>query len=658
MRQILRSNSTPRRWTAVLLLGVFPGAIQGQAVSPAPVAPANATQSAQPGKAPATLEAKPVRSSDKRHAEKLYFASSKLYEKALFEEAMHGYERAAALDPENADYALAIGVARSHAVTALIQAAARDRNLGDAAGARAALAHALELDSSNPQAREHLFELGEDALRGQAEPIYEQGANSVGEAPRLEPTAGVQSFHLRTGQRQIIQQVFKAFGIETTIDNSVRDLPARLDVDGVDFEAAARLTGMVTNSFAVTLDAHHVLVALDSHDNRLQFTRLEMETVYLSGLTTKDLTEVVNLAKNVFSVQQAASDPTSGTITLRAPEETLVAFNATMSQLLAGRDQVLLEVRLIQLAHTSGRNTGVQPPQSISAFNIYSEEQSLLNANQALVQQIVSSGLAAPGDTLAILGILLASGQISSSLFSNGVALFGGGITQSALAPGGATFNFNLNTSDSRELDEIQLRLGDGEVGTIKSGTKYPIQTSSFSSLGAGGPSIPGLTGAGASGALSSLLSSLSSVPNIPQVTYQDLGLTLKATPKLMRSNEVALTIDLAIDALAGSSINGNPILNNRAYSGVVTLKEGDAVVVTSEMDRSESRAISGTPGISEIPGLNNLTANTTQKSQSTLLIIMTAHVIRGTQPAGHSARMRVEGATGTSTGLGRNFGR
>ena len=64
----------------------------------------------------------------------------------------------------------------------------------------------------------------------------------------------------------------------------------------------------------------------------------------------------------------------------------------------------------------------------------------------------------------------------------------------------------------------------------------------------------------------------------------------------------------MKITALSGAAINGNPILNNRAYSGVVTLKQGEAVVVASELDKSQSRAISGTPGISEIPGLNNLT--------------------------------------------------
>jgi type II secretory pathway component GspD/PulD (secretin) len=157
-------------------------------------------------------------------------------------------------------------------------------------------------------------------------------------------------------------------------------------------------------------------------------------------------------------------------------------------------------------------------------------------------------------------------------------------------------------------------------------------------------PNIPGLTGAGSSSSLSSLLSSLtSSVPNVPQVEYQDLGMTLKTTANVMRNTEVALNLDLKIVALAGTSINGNPILDNRAYQGVVTLKQGEGVVVISDLDKAETRAISGVPGLSEIPGLNNVTGNDSQKSFATLLIVITPHVIRGTQATGHTQMMRVE---------------
>jgi type II secretory pathway component GspD/PulD (secretin) len=126
-------------------------------------------------------------------------------------------------------------------------------------------------------------------------------------------------------------------------------------------------------------------------------------------------------------------------------------------------------------------------------------------------------------------------------------------------------------------------------------------------------------------------------------VEYQDLGLTLKATASVMRNSDVALNLDMKITALSGSSLNGNPILNNRSYSGVVTVKEGSTVVVASELDKSQSRDISGTPGLSEIPGLNNVSDKDAQKNYATLLIIITPHVIRGTQSGGHTPMMRIE---------------
>ena len=635
--------------TAAMLLAIFPGAMQAQATGAVAApqqgsAPAAATPDAA-GNASAKKSKLPTAGARHRAA-KLYLAASKLYVDGQFEEALAEYERAARLDPSNADYDAAAELARSHAVTALIQAAAKDRFSGNAAGATAALEKARALDPKNPEVTEHLYELAGDAARAEPTPIYAQAAAGVGEAPPLLSAPGVRSFHLRIDQRQLIGQVFKAFGVTALIDSSVLEKGARLDIDNADFATAALALGLVTDTFYVPLDAHHVVVARDTRENRSEFTRQEMETVYLSGLSSDELTEAGNLARNVFGIQQVATDPGTSTLTLHAPPETLEDFNAQMGELMQGHDQVMLDVRIIQVAHTSTRNTGAQPPQSISGFNVYAEEQSILSANQSLVQEIISSGLASPGDTLAILGILLASGQVSSSLFSGGLALFGGGLTQSALSPNGpASFTFNLNSSDSRVLDNIQLRLGDNEAGTIKEGSKYPIQTSTYTTPSAGLANIPGITGAGASGSLSSLLAAASAVPAIPMIQYEDLGLTLKVTPKVLRSDEVALTVDMKIDALSGSSVDGNPVLNNQAFSGVATLKEGETAELASQLNKSESLAISGSPGLSQIPGMNDVSDRNLQKSYSTLLIVMTPYIVRATQPAGHTPAMVIEKA-------------
>ena len=596
-----------------------------------------------------TTAKKPASGSARRHAASLFLDASKQFQKEDFEQAMITYQRAAELDPSNTDYRLAAELARSHLVTVLIQQAAKARLLGDAGAERVALEQAAELDPNNIQVAEHLREMGEDAARSDEDAFVKPNAGGRSTADLspgilLEPSSSKRSFHLHTDQRQIVQQVFKAYGLEATIDDSVRIMTIHFDLDDATFQEAARALALATNTFYVPLDAHRALVAHDTVDLRRQFVRQEYETIYLPGLTATELTDVSNIAKNVFDVVQVTPNAAAGTVSLRAPLKTLNTFNETVRQIMEGHSQVMLEVRLIQIAHLNERNTGIHPPQSITAFNVYAEEQSILNSNQSLVQQIISNGLAAPGDTLAILGILLASGQVSGGALTNGVALFGGGLTQSALAPGTATANFNLNSSDSRELDMLQLRLGDGEAGTVRSGTRYPIQTSSFSGLSGSIPSIPGLTGVGTSSSLAGLLANLGgSVPNVPQVEYQDLGMTLKATPRVIRNNDVALTIDLKIDALAGSSINGNPILNNRVYSGVVTLRQGEGVVVVSDLNKQQSLAISGVPGFSEIPGLNDVTGKDNQKSYATLLIVITPHVIRGPQAAGHSPMFRID---------------
>jgi len=557
---------------------------------------------------------------------------------------MQGFEKAAELDPANTDYQLAAGVARGHLVTSLIQQAGKDRLLGNESAARAALARAQALDPTNFEISQHLDELADEQVREQPKPLNAVGAGKLLSAPALLPAPGAHTFHLRGDARGMIEQVYKAYGVTAMLDDSVQPKSIRVDLDEASFDEAARILGLLTHTFSVPLDEHHALLADDTRELRARLTPLEMETVYLTGLSKDDLNEVESLAKNVFAAQQVSLSAPEDSITLRAPAETLQAFNATMQGLLNGRSQVILDIRLIQVAHTSGRTTGTQLPQSIGAFNVFAEEQSLLNANAALVQQIISSGLASPNDPLAILGILIASGQVTSPLLSSGFALFGGGLTESALVPGTATFSLNLNTSDSRQLDSIQLRLQDGEQGTMKDGERYPIQTSSYGSLSPNLPNIAGLTGAGTSSNLSSLLSSLTSaVPNIPMVQYEDLGLTLTAAPRVLRNNDVALSIDMKLDALSGQTIDGNPVLNNRAYSGVVTVREGDAVVVAAELDKSQSLAVSGTPGLSEIPGMNNITSKDLEKNYATLVLVITPHVVRGPQMAGHTAMLRVE---------------
>ena len=85
------------------------------------------------------------------------------------------------------------------------------------------------------------------------------------------------------------------------------------------------------------------------------------------------------------------------------------------------------------------------------------------------------------------------------------------------------------------------------------------------------------------------------------------------------------MKIDLKIEALAGGSLNNIPVLANRAYASEVTIADGATALLASTLTRQESAAISGIPGLGELPGFQTATADTTtQKDTSELILLIT----------------------------------
>ena len=288
-------------------------------------------------------------------------------------------------------------------------------------------------------------------------------------------------------------------------DDSLGTLTVRFDADDIDYAQAASMVTLVTNSMIVPLDPVRVLVAKDTKENRAKYDRLSVETVHLPGLTATEFTDIGNLARNVLGITQTAVKPESGTLTVRAPVGNLEALNKTLVDLLDGKSEVLLDVKIYQVENTRTRLYGIQLPQTTTVFNVPTELNSVISQNSTLVQQIISSGLASAGDYAAIAAILIASGEVSSSILSQPFATFGGGQTLTGLTSNGITGNLSLNAADNRALDQVQLRLDDNAEGTIRSGTRYPITTSSYSSIASPSINIPGITTAGLSGILGGL---------------------------------------------------------------------------------------------------------------------------------------------------------
>jgi general secretion pathway protein D len=564
-----------------------------------------------------------------RAAEKAYAQGVRAMQKGDIDAAEKAFAQAVKADPTNREYTLDLQIASQNRVTKLIQDADKARLMGQPDVARAKLAEARTLDPKNPQVSQHI-----DDLANLASPAPQDDSFNATFAPAIEltPKPGKQSFHFKATEQEVLRRVLDAYGIRMVDDGSLASLTVRLDADDVDFAQAVHLSSLVTHSFLVPLDPVRVLVAKDTKENQEKYNRLSLETIYLPGLTAAEFSDMGNIAKNVFGVQQATVQPGQGTLTVRAPADSLAALNRTLADLLDGKSEVLLDIKIYNVANTRTAVMGVQLPQTTTVFNVDSEVNSVISGNSSLVQQIISSGLAGAGDLTAIAAILIASGEVSSSILSQPFATFGNGLSLTGLTSNGVNANLSLNVTDTRSLDQVQLRLDDNAEGTIRVGTRYPITTSNYSSIAASSVSIPGITTAGLSGILGGLgvsASSLSTTTPIPQVQYQDLGLTFTVTPRIERNDDVVLKMDFKIQALGGSTLNGLPVLTNQSYTAGIRLRNGASALVVGDLSRQESNAVSGNPGLSELPGFTALSSTTKEYDVSNLVILVTPHILR-----------------------------
>jgi general secretion pathway protein D len=326
-------------------------------------------------------------------------------------------------------------------------------------------------------------------------------------------------------------------------------------------------------------------------------------------------------------------DQSTNTLSLRGPASSLHAFNAELNELLEGSSEVQLDVDIYEVLRDRTTNEGVTLPQSSTVFNLDSQVNQLIAANPSLVQEIISSGLASPGNIEEIALALILSGQAGSTILSEPFAIFGGGITTSGLTLSQSAANALLTASETRVIDRSQLYLTDREEGEVRVGERYPIITSAYSNLETGSTSIAGITSAGLSSTLQSLginLSALASAASatVPQVQYQDIGLTLNVSPTVRSNHDVSLKLRFELSSLSGQSLNGNPVLPDRKVTSVIDVQPGQRTVLMSLLSNQEDHTLVGIPFLSEIPGFTFGTNREVDHTQDSLVILITPHVL------------------------------
>jgi len=552
-----------------------------------------------------------------KQAQRDFTHGLRLQNRGKSEEAFSAIESAASLVPRDLEYATAREVLRQKIVYDRVQNG-NTLLLANKDGAAAAeFREALKLDPENAFALQRL----EDSA--QFKPKASVSGIRVVDEPgqlRLEPHADVRgSYHFRGNTRALYETIGDTFGLTPKFDESVTPRQVRFDIEDVDYPTAMRMAGVMTKTFVTPLSADEFLVVADSAQNRSEFQRMAMRSFYIPGATTaQDLTDLVNLLRTVFEIRYITSQPATSTLTVRAPRGVLDAATLFMESLDSSRPQVMLEFQVFQVSGTLTRSMGVSLPLQWQVFQLGSAALALLGQSntQNLINQLIASGGINQANNTAVAALLAQlQNQSQNPLLQQPFATFGGGQTLSAVPIPRSTINFSQNESLVANLQHLTLRASHGVAATMRIGTRFPILNATFAPIF----NTP---------AIAQVIQNNSFVAPFPSFSYEDLGLIVKATPRIHRNGDVSLELNVEIRALGAQSFNGVPVISNRMYTGSITVKDGEAGVVAGTLDHSEQNSLTGIPGIVHLPLLGTATSSHGKQTSNTeLLVLITPHL-------------------------------
>jgi len=573
-----------------------------------------------------------------REAEEAYLSGAKKLEGDELDAAEADFSRAAELDPANSRYALAISVVREHRVTELVRQSSQARRQGDTGKAETLLQQARSIDPENPIVLEHSIP---EAVQTQTSPsaaLTDPAAQPWHiEVPRMagpivvQPASELKSFDLRGQSNTLLQQVAQQYGIRVVLDPSVETRDIHFALQNVPYERAMFTLTTMTHTFAVPLDAKTIMLARETPENRGRLERQLQETIAVPGATPQKMQEIANVIRNIFNLKQVVVDPGAGRIVVRGPESVFAALNSTLQPLMDTGGEVLLEVRLYEISKSSTTQVGAKLPTEFTAFNVNQAARQIVSNNQSLVQQAIAQGFVSANATdLQIALALIGSGLVQSDLAKNLIGVFGGGVLQTAVSSStsGVTLNLSRNATETRALDDVQLRVNDREEATFRAGTRYPVTVSTFSTGGSAPSSA--LNNATINGVnVGNLLQNGVAGTTIPQTSYEDLGVTLTAKPTFQGGDRISMQLDLKIQALAGTGLNDIPILLNRHFVTSLSVANGESALIVSDVSKTESAAVEGIPGLSELPGLGPPTERDTIRDSGQLVVVVTPHIVK-----------------------------
>src|SRR5271166_6616890 len=421
----------------------------------------------------------------------------------------------------------------------------------------------------------------------------ERKIREAGGPIELAPISNVPiTVKLTEDSKVIYQTVGQLAGVNVLFDPDYTSRRIKVELNGVTLEEALQITALESKTFWRPVTGNTIFVAQDNPAKRKELEQSVLKTFYLQNLSQPtELQDVVNAIRAVLDVQRVQQLLSQNALVVRGTPDQIALAEKLVEDLDKSRPEVVVDIAVLQISKDKSRTLGLLPPASATVT---------LQSNINSTSTTTTTSTTSTGST--------SSSGLSLNTLGNLNA------TDFQVSIGSANLSAVMGDSDTKMLQNPQVRALDNQKATLKIGERVPVATGSFQ---------PGIGGVG----INPLVNT--------QFQYLDVGVNIDVTPHVHADREVTLKITMEISSVVGqSSIGGisQPIIGQKKIEHEIRLRDGESSMIGGIFDDSQTRSLAGIPGLAQIPILRYLFGQTTQDhSQDETVFAITPHIIRGT---------------------------
>src|SRR5256714_2364760 len=526
-----------------------------------------------------------------------------------YEQAYEYYKQAYDLKPKDLAYRAAYERLRFYAGASHVKRGQLLRDSGKLDEALAEFQKAVEVDPSSPIAQQEIRRTQQmiDAAKAPgpkaAAPAPSGLQQRVQEAQGPVELAAISNIpitlKLTEDTKVIYETVGKLAGINVLFDPDYTSRRVRIELNGVTLQQALQIVALESKTFWRPVTPNTIFVAADNPAKRKELEQSIIKTFYLSNLSQPtELQDVVNALRQILEIARIQPLPSEGAIVVRGNPDQIALAGKLVDDLDRSKPEVVVDVAVMQINKNKSRTLGISPPTSATVqlqpnINTTTTNNNNNNNNNNGFPNNGSNGT-----------------NTGSSINLNSLANLNATDFQVTITP--ATISALFSDNNTKLIQNPQIRALDGQKASLKIGERVPIASGSFQ---------PGIGGVG----INPLVNT--------QFQYLDVGVNVDVTPTIHANGDVTLKTTMDISSVTSfQNIGGiqQPVIGQRKIEHVVRLREGEANLMGGMLEDSQTKNLTGIPGLAQIPLLKYIFGQSTvEHSQTETVFVLIPHIVR-----------------------------